>query len=146
MDTVIKIKLKPIWHIDPPKFRIDWDGDWLFDDKIEKEQEFTFRVEGKAGRHELGFTLLNKNDNDTVTKGKEIIKDKAVSIESILIEGFEFDSFMHSIEYKDQYKRKKKKYGNYVCWNQRWVLPMEFPIFTWIHKLENLVWIYGDTI
>jgi len=146
MDTVIKFTLNPVWHNDPPEFRVDWNDDWLFNGVLKEKQEFTYRVEGNAGKHELGFSLLNKTDEDIVMEGKEIVKDKAVKIENITIEGFEFDSFMHIIQYQDRYKRKKKNYGNYVCWNQRWVLPMEFPVFTWVHKLENLGWIYGDTI
>ena len=109
MDTVIKFKLNPVWHIDPPELRIDFDDKWLFNDKLEKEQEFTFRLEGTKGKHELGFALLNKTDEDTITEGKKIIKDKAVVIEQVTIEGFEFDSIMHQIQYRDIYKRKKKK-------------------------------------
>lgn len=32
--------------------------------------------------------------------------------------------------------------ATYLGWNGLWVLEFELPIFTWIHKLENLGWIY----
>ena len=31
----------------------------------------------------------------------------------------------------------------YLGWNGRWVLEFETPVFTWIHRLEDLGWLYS---
>lgn len=37
---------------------------------------------------------------------------------------------------------KFHKSATYLGWNGQWELEFSVPIFTWIHKLENLGWIY----
>ena len=34
------------------------------------------------------------------------------------------------------------KPNTYMGWNGQWKLTYSAPIFTWIHKIENLGWIY----
>ncbi len=31
----------------------------------------------------------------------------------------------------------------YLSWNGKWTLTFEVPIFTWIHQIQNLGWIYS---
>lgn len=33
--------------------------------------------------------------------------------------------------------------ATYLGWNGRWVLAFTVPVFTWVHRLENLGWIYS---
>ena len=32
---------------------------------------------------------------------------------------------------------------NYLSWNGQWRLTFSVPVFTWIHKIQDLGWIYG---
>jgi hypothetical protein len=34
------------------------------------------------------------------------------------------------------------KNHTYLCWNGKWTLTFDVPVFTWIHKTQNLGWIY----
>ena len=75
-------------------------------------------------------------------------------IDKITVEGFDFDRILQEVRCDDWARYSDGSpgatldplYGNYVCWNERWYLPIRLPAFTWLHKLENLGWIYGDTI
>jgi hypothetical protein len=31
----------------------------------------------------------------------------------------------------------------YLCWPGKWTLTFDVPVFTWIHRVQNLGWIYG---
>jgi len=147
MDTVIKFTLKPIYkkymHT-LPEISIDWNENVVWAGPVEWDRTFEYDFRGREGVNSLGFKLINKQPNDTVMENEKIIADKAVIVENITIENFSFDSFQHQIRYKHNGETKQ---GNYICWNNvRWELPIELPVFTWIHKLESLGWIYGDTI
>ena len=34
------------------------------------------------------------------------------------------------------------RYHNYLSWNGTWSLDFTVPIFTWIHTIEDLGWVY----
>jgi hypothetical protein len=160
MDTVINtqvaITLRPVFHSDdPPKVQVDWGDEILWEGILNETVTMNFTLEGKYGyEYGLGVTLLNKKPGDTVVVNGEIVNDKAVSIDNITVEGFALDSIMQQIRcnhwcrYPDGSPAAAidPMFGNYVCYNERWHLPIRLPAFTWIHKLERLGWIYGDTI
>lgn len=156
MDTVIDISLKPIWWKDYPTVKVSWDSEVLFDGAIDHYHVKTFNPQGSPGTHYLGIEFYGKQDSDTVID-KNL--DKAIVIENISIEGMSYSSFMHSAKYYPTYPASYAETcrlqgtelpeyinGNYLGWNGKWVLELEFPIFTWIHKTENLGWIYEKTL
>lgn len=79
--------------------------------------------------------------------------DMAVEIVSVTFEGMTLDRFKWSNKYYPNYPEpwaseqtaplpKYQSSSTYLGWNGRWELEFEIPIFTWIHRLENLGWIY----
>lgn len=156
MDTNIDISLKPVHWRDFPEIEICWDDDVLFRGELDHEHVKTFNVSGTVGAHRLSVEFYNKNDSDTVVD-KNL--DKAIIINGVGFESMWFDSFMHSARYwptyPDAYRRTCEQQGivlepsiasNYLGWNGKWVLPVEFPIYTWIHETENLGWIYEKNL
>lgn len=96
------------------------------------------------GSHIL-FLEFNNKTNDT--------PDMAVEIVSIAYEQYELDRFKWANKYYPTYpepwasqqKEPLPKYqtsATYLGWNGRIEFEFETPIYTWIHRLENLGWIY----
>jgi hypothetical protein len=80
--------------------------------------------------------------------------DMAVEIESVTFEGMTLDRFKWSNRYYPEYPEpwaseqskplpKFHRSSTYLGWNGQWELEFETPIFTWIHRLEHLGWIYS---
>ena len=156
MDTVIDISLEPVFWDDCPEIEIRWDSQVLFRGLLDHYHNKTFRVVGSPGIHRLIVEFYNKYDHDTVIE-KNL--DKAVIIKSVAFEEMGFDSFMHEARYwpryPEAYRRTCEQQGivlepaivsNYLGWNGLWVLPVQFPIYTWIHETENLGWIYEKNL
>ena len=144
----LEIRLRPVWHDDPPEINIGVNNDTqrtvLTDDQ-------TFHYEFTADNTAtLSVELLNKTDADTVPdKGL----DKAVIIESVGFFGILDDRFIWLGEYCPEYPEPwyseqtvkpapLLKNHTYLSWNGKWTLTFTVPVFTWIHGVQNLGWIY----
>jgi hypothetical protein len=78
--------------------------------------------------------------------------DMAVEIVDVDFEGMSLDRFRWSGVYFPDYPEPWastqtnlptfQKSATYLGWNGQWELEFSVPIFTWIHRLENLGWIY----
>ena len=156
MDTVIDISLKPVMWDDPPEIEIRWDDVVLFRGILGHAHIKTFNVSGSSGDHRFTVEFYNKRDSDTRIEGG---LDKAVIIEGVGVEGMFFDSFMHQARYYPRYPEAYQHtcsqqgielapeiVSNYLGWNGDWVLPVRFPIYTWIHETEHLGWIYEKNL
>jgi hypothetical protein len=84
----------------------------------------------------------------------ELLNGSAIEIKSVTIEGMTLDRFKWSSRYYPVYPEPwaseqteplpdYQVSATYLGWPGRWELHFDTPIFTWIHKLENLGWIYG---
>ena len=144
----LDIKLKSIWHDNPPEINIGINNDIQ---QIILSKDQTFHYEFAADNTStLTIELLNKTDADTIPdKGL----DKAVIIESISFFGISDPKFVWSGEYRPEYpepwysKQATKpepllKSHTYLSWNGKWTLTIDLPVFTWIHKTQDLGWIY----
>lgn len=91
------------------------------------------------------FVEFNNKTNNT--------PDMAVEIQSVTIEGMTLDRFKWASKYYPIYPEpwasqqtdtlpEYQSSATYMGWNGRWELNFEVPIFTWIHQLEALGWIY----
>lgn len=156
MDTVVDICLKPVHWQDRPEIEIRWDSDVLFRGELDHRHIKTFKVPGGIGAHRLVVEFYNKHDGDTVVEQN---LDKAVIVEGVAFESMWLDSFMHVARYwpryPEAYQHTCQQQGinlepsltsNYLGWNGEWVLPVQFPIYTWIHETENLGWIYEKNL
>jgi len=144
----IEIKLRPVWHNDPPEINIG------VNDEIQRTvltDNQTFHYEFTADNTAtLSVELLNKTDADTVP---DTGLDKAVIIESVSFFGIADDRFIWLGEYCPKYPEPwyseqtvkpapLLKNHTYLSWNGKWTLTFTVPVFTWIHGVQNLGWIY----
>ena len=148
----LNLCLRPIWHKDPPTINIG------VDEKIQLvtlEKKQTFHYEFTAVKQStLIIELLNKTDQDSVP---DLGLDKAVVIESVGFFGISDPKFVwtgvYSPDYPEPWATQQRKRGvvlkpqlinhNYMGWNGKWSLTFNVPVFTWIHNVQNLGWIYG---
>lgn len=87
----------------------------------------------------LKITHFEKSDNDATT---------AVIVKKISFYGIEDPRFIWAGTYYPDYpehypdKISPKPGQGYMGWNGVYVLEFSVPVFTWIHQLQNLGWIY----
>jgi hypothetical protein len=144
----LDIHLRPVWHNNPPEINIGINNDIQ---PIILTEQHIFHYEFIANASStLTVELLNKTDADTVPdKGL----DKAVVIESVSFFGINDPRFVWSGEYRPDYPEPwyseqlvkpepLLKNHTYLSWNGKWTLTFDVPVFTWIHKVQDLGWIY----
>jgi hypothetical protein len=151
IDYLVKLNvdLRPVWHDNPPEINIGINNDIR---RVILQDNQTFHYEFMANNHAtLTVELLNKTDADTVPdKGL----DKAVIIESVSFFDIEDKCFVWQGEYCPEYPESwyseqavrpepLLKNHTYLSWNGKWTLTFDLPVFTWIHRVQNLGWIYG---
>lgn len=144
----LAVTLRPRWHQDPPRVRIGIDHNLR---EVDIENTVTLRFDVELARTgTLTVELINKQDSDTVIEHN---LDKAVIIESISFFGIEDPRFVWAGEYRPDYPEPWAseqtdlapvlKNHNYLGWNGKWTLTFDVPVFTWIHQVQNLGWIYS---
>jgi hypothetical protein len=103
-----------------------------------------FSLDFDQGDHTFFIDFYNKT-NDTPEMALEIA---SVSMEGMTLDRFKWAGVYYPIYPEPWYSQQTKvlpKYHNsatYLGWNGRWELTFSAPIFQWIHRLENLGWIY----
>lgn len=153
MNINIDINLTPVYHSEYPEIRIKFNDDIIFCGALLQSRTFTINKQVQRGNQKLSVEFYNKKDNDTiVSQGL----DKAVIINSITLNNITDPKFIWSgiyqPEYPEPWATEQKNAGvhleteltntNYLGWNGEWSLVFSTPVFTWIHQLQNLGWIY----
>ena len=144
--VIIDIHLQSIWHDNPPEINIGIDNNI---DKIILTDDRVFHYEFATNKSSvLTVELLNKTNADTVNG-----LDKAIIIESVGFFGISDPKFAWAGEYRPEYPepwasqqhelKPLLKSHTYLGWNGKWTLTFDVPVFTWIHRVQNLGWIYG---
>jgi hypothetical protein len=145
--------LKPIWHTDLPVISINFGPEEIYHGELSHDQMFLIDRIVDTGSSWLSVILHNKRPSDTIVE-KNL--DKAVVIDRVAFNGIESPDFVwqglytpdyHLEWYQQQISQgatpdKILKYHNYLGWNGEWRLTFSVPIFTWIHRVQNLGWIY----
>jgi hypothetical protein len=147
----LDIHLRSIWHNTPPEINIGVNTDIK---NIVLSNDQTFHYEFTASETStITVELLNKiNDDSVPNKGL----DKAVIIESISFFGISDPKFIWAGVYEPNYPEpwatEQQNQGvvlkqhlsphTYLGFNGKWTLTFSVPVFTWIHKVQDLGWIY----
>jgi hypothetical protein len=147
----LDIHLRSIWHSTPPEINIGVNNDIKH---IILSEDQIFHYQFSAGETStITVELLNKIDADTVPdKGL----DKAVVIESVSFFGIADPKFVWAGVYEPKYPEpwatEQQNQGvvlkqhlsphTYLSWNGKWTLTFSVPVFTWMHKVQDLGWIY----
>jgi hypothetical protein len=130
----IDIVLKPVGI---PKCRISLD-DQRQDLTVDKEMQIRLFHQGK-GKVKLFIEHYDKAELDPTT---------ALIIEEIKFNGISSPKFVYQADYYPIYPKHLigndavLSHKNYLSWNGIWILEFALPIYTWIHKIEDLGWIY----
>lgn len=144
----LSILLKPIWVNTPPTIRIGI-NDKIAEATLDNETWFDYRYTSAATTDKLHIEFYGKTDADT-----DIInnKDTAVIIDQIKFNGITSPKFAWAGVYIPNYPIHYIKDNptaastlspaTYMGWNGVWTLEFTIPVFTWIHKIEGLGWIY----
>lgn len=142
-----KFLLTPVWHDDPPEIIVGLDESIIYAGKLFATTAFNIDQQLELGEHSLWVEFTNKKDSDT--QGK---LDKAVIVDSVIFNDISDPKFvwegMYQPCYPEPWASQQNnlqpilKSHNYLGWNGKWTLTFDAPIFTWIHKTQNLGWIY----
>ena len=147
----LQTRLRPIYHTDPPEIRLGINGN-LTTVNLTESTEFNFEFTA-VDSCDLSVEFLNKTNSDTILDQG---LDKAVVIESVSFFGIQDPKFVWAGVYKPEYPEPwateqqengvvlKQQLTNqtYLAWNGKWTLTFTVPVFTWIHNVQNLGWIY----
>lgn len=147
----VDLTLEPLWHSDPPEISVYIGDQYRWNGCLESTKTFCHQWTAVEGTTNLSVEFLNKNNNDTVES-----LDKAVIIKSLSLNGISSDRFLlqgiYQPIYPEPWATEQKNAGidlpseltnhTYLGWNGIWILSFDVPVFTWIHRVENLGWIY----
>jgi len=141
----VEITVVPRWWRTKPVITYGVDSQTI--DTVELTDILVIKVNQnlKNGSHVFWIEFDNKDYNDCVLE-KNL--DMAIEIHEVKFENLSLDRFKWTGNYRPKYPRdypdKKPviESATYLGWNGRWELPFTTPIFTWIHRLENLGWLY----
>ena len=93
----------------------------------------------------LSVEHYGKTIKDTDVEGN---RDTAIIIEEIRINGISDQKFIWAGRYRPDYpahyepKATELKNISYLGFNGIWKLDISAPLFTWIHQIQDLGWIY----
>ena len=135
----LSVTLRPV---DLPNVRIGINGD-LFPIVLDQTNTIHFEFES-ADTSNLTVELVDK-------KAQE-----AVVIESVSFFGIEDPKFawtgVYEPIYPEPWATEQQDQGvvlkqhlsphTYLGWSGKWTLTFDVPVFTWIHKVQDLGWIY----
>ena len=152
--TRIDLWLTPKINQEPPEIIVSFDQGTVYQGPLTKSTCFGIDQEISAGEQGLTIEFTNKKNTDTdLVTGV----DKAVVIDRIVFNAIESPKFVWAGVYRPEYPEswavEQRQKGvvlkqhltdhNYLGWNGKWTLTFTAPVFTWIHNLEDLGWIYS---
>lgn len=143
----IDLEITPVWKHLAPQIRIilndrvDWAGSIL------DTKSFQFSHLLPAGVHALKIELHDKSNVDPI---------QGIRISNLVMGKISSSKIIWQGKYRPRYPEPwagqqraqgielLEELGNtdYLGWNGTWHLDFTVPVFTWIHQVENLGWIY----
>ena len=145
--TDVSVLLNPVWFDRIPTGRLGIDS--MTDFVLDKPMWFDFKiVSDKEIVKTLTIEHYGKTNRDTqIDTGK----DTAIIIEQIKFNDINSPKFVwqgvYHPKYPDNYSQNTPLETalcpcTYLGWNGVWKLEFSLPIYTWIHRIENLGWLY----
>jgi hypothetical protein len=153
MLTRIDLSLQSVWWRHPPEIKITIADHVLFAGALEQDQVFNFEQDLPPGEYMLDIKFYGKTDLDTDVINN---RDTAVIVNNIIFNNISSEKFVWQGQYRPEYPvawlqqqiemgkqpDAELHYHTYLGWNGTWSLRFSTPIFTWIHRVENLGWVY----
>ena len=136
----LSVTLRPV---DQPNVKVGVNGD-ILTVVLDKTQTMDFEFTSDKDC-QLTVELVDKKDHE------------AVVVESVSFFGITDPKFAWAGVYEPQYPepwatqqhdlgvvlKQHLSPHTYLSWPGKWTLTFDVPVFTWIHRLQNLGWIYG---
>lgn len=130
-----------------PAARVMLDREVLFHGSLQQPKLIQCSHELALGPHIISVEHLDKDDLDPST---------ALRIDRVTINGITDPRFIWEATYQPCYPqlwfgqqtalgdqpKSQLKNTDYLGWNGIWRLEFTVPAFTWIHRIQNLGWIY----
>lgn len=154
MDTnsyqlIIDVLITPVWFNRAPTGRIGINNQ-LKEIAITTPTWYTFEHTGsKSSTVTLQLEHYGKTVHDSYMQNNQ---DTALIIDTIKLNGISSRKFIQQAQYTptypDYYVAQNPGLANrltgcsYLGWNGLWELQLNLPIYSWIHKVEELGWIY----
>ena len=157
MDTDLRVtgslQLTPVFWQNPPEVTVGCGITILYQGPLTDHTAFVFDQNLGRGQHQLYVQYHNKTNADCcIDKGL----DQAVKIHSIEFFDIVDDRFLdlghYTPDYPQPWANQQIQQGivlpdqifgcRYLGWNGTWKLPFGVPIFSWMHEILHLGYIY----
>ena len=136
----LSVTLRPV---DQPNVKVGVNGD-ILTVVLDKTQTMDFEFTSDKDC-QLTVELVDKKDQE------------AVVVESVSFFGISDPKFawagVYNPQYPEPWATQQRDQGvvlkqhlsphTYLSWPGKWTLTFDVPVFTWIHRVQNLGWIYG---
>lgn len=143
----ILLEIDPIMESVPPHCIVKLDDCTIADLFLKKSIFIKHETLLGSGPHCISVQLVDKSDLDTI---------QALKIKNIKINGISDPKFVWQGIYRPDYPEpwatqqrnqgielsSEITNGDYLGWNGTWTLEFLSPVFTWIHQIKDLGWIY----
>ena len=143
----ISFDIKPHWQLMPPLAKIALDKELIWDGRLEQTKSFEFARYLQKGDHVLEIEMYDK---------PALNCDQGLEISDLGIGRIHSRSFVWQGIYRPRYPEpwasEQREQGiildpqlrntDYLGWNGAWSLVFSCPVFSWIHRIENLGWVY----
>ena len=147
--TNIEIDVVPTYHGTKPEIMYGFDHD-LVRTTLSAPEALCFSQHLTAGRHCVVIDFVNKSDSDCVPDQG---LDKYITIGAIRINGIHLPRFNWLATYEPVFPEPWYSQQNpqpnpiqvgetHLGWNGRWQLQFDAPVFSWIHQIENMGWVW----
>jgi hypothetical protein len=144
VNLTMEISLCPEYIDNPPEILIKVNDNVLYGGQLLTTTTFDYSIITQPTSHVLTIEFCNASNTTSVV------------IDSITFNKIAGPEFVWAGNYAPIYPEPwateqlqqghilapSLKYCNYLGWNGVWTLNFTTPIFTWIHKIKNLGWIY----
>lgn len=144
------LHLTPMPYNGDPEIIVMFCDRLLYSGLLSESRVFSIEEQLPAGEYQWSVEFLNKHNNDTdITTGK----DKSVIIDRVTFNNIDDPKFAWAGEYCPDYPepwhseqlikpQTSLTSCTYLGWNGKWELTFSVPVFTWVHKVQDLGWAY----
>ena len=148
--THIELEVIPTYHQTLPVIVYGVDEKIVNQITLSRPCVLNFALDLTPGAHSIFLDFINKSDVDCIPDQG---LDKFVTIGNITINKICLPKFNWAATYRPEYPepwysqqmpppQAVRQGSSQLGWNGRWQLKFDAPVFSWIHQLENMGWIW----
>lgn len=145
-NTLIEVFLRPVYWAEPPTVLVGVNQS-LTECTLAEPTWFSYPMTLPEGNIQLSVKFFGKVNSDTTAT-----QDKAVIVDEVKLNQIADPKFVWASTYTPNYPEPWASEqtdlqptltgASYLGWNGTWTLDITVPVFTWIHRVRGLGWIY----